>query len=181
MGWFNWFKRNTPAPITSAAKAKVRLMDCPAPVRRAEMTEAGIALVAASEGCELAVYKCSAGVPTQGKGATIGLDGCRITMDAKPITLAEAETLFDRDIKKFSDQVRQLVTVTVNDNQFSALVSLAYNIGTGAFGRSTLLRRLNSEDYDGAAAQFAVWRMAGGKVSKGLVRRRALERQLFLS
>ncbi|KQD16250.1 lysozyme [Acinetobacter baumannii] len=68
----------------------------------------------------------------------------------------------------------------LTQNQFDALVSLAYNIGSGAFKGSTLLKLLNKGDYKGAADQFLVWNKAGGKVMKGLVRRREAERALFL-
>ena len=67
----------------------------------------------------------------------------------------------------------------VNQNQFDALVSLTYNIGTGAFKKSTLLKKLNEADYKSASAQFNVWNKGGGKVMQGLVNRRAVERKLF--
>ncbi len=75
---------------------------------------------------------------------------------------------------------RPSVTVPLNQNQFDALVSLTYNIGSGAFNNSTLLKKLNKGDYQGAADQFLVWNKAGGKVMKGLVRRREAEQALFL-
>ena len=83
------------------------------------------------------------------------------------------------DLKKFESTVNSAVTVPINQNQFDALVSLAYNIGTGAFKESTLLKKLNLGDYKAAAAQFAVWNRGGGKVMQGLVNRRAVERKLF--
>jgi hypothetical protein len=75
--------------------------------------------------------------------------------------------------------VERLVKVPLNQNQFDALVSFAYNCGEGNLGKSTLLRRLNAGDYKGAAAQFAAWNKGGGQVLKGLVRRRAAEAALF--
>ncbi|MBL4860894.1 MAG: lysozyme, partial [Acinetobacter sp.] len=65
-------------------------------------------------------------------------------------------------------------------NQFDALVSLAYNIGTGAFSGSTLVKKLNVHDIRGAADQFDVWVNAGGKRMQGLVNRRTVEKALFL-
>ena len=75
--------------------------------------------------------------------------------------------------------VAKAVTVPLNQNQYDALTSLAYNIGTGAFQRSTLLRRLNAGDHAGAAEQFGVWVRSGGADSPGLIARRAAERRLF--
>ena len=83
------------------------------------------------------------------------------------------------DLKKFESAVNSAVTVPINQNQFDALVSLTYNIGTGAFKESTLLKKLNAGDCRGASAQFVVWNKGGGKVMQGLVNRRAVERELF--
>ena len=78
-------------------------------------------------------------------------------------------------------QVNKLVTVLITDNQFDALVSFSYNVGTGNLKRSTLLRKLNMGDYFGAADEFPKWRKANGVILQGLVNRRADERALFLS
>jgi lysozyme len=72
------------------------------------------------------------------------------------------------------------VTVPLSQNQFDALVSLAYNIGTNAFKTSTLVKYLNALDFKAAADEFLKWNRGGGKVMKGLVRRRETERALFL-
>jgi lysozyme len=85
------------------------------------------------------------------------------------------------DLKKFEAAVNNAVTVPLNQNQFDALVSLAYNIGTNAFSKSTLVKKLNANDIRGAADQFDVWVNAGGKRMQGLVNRRAKEKALFLS
>ena len=82
------------------------------------------------------------------------------------------------DLKKFESAVNQ-VKVPLNQNQYDALVSLAYNIGVGAFLSSTLFKKLNTKDYKGAAEQFDRWNRAGGKVMRGLTNRRAKERKLF--
>lgn len=99
----------------------------------------------------------------------------------KTFTKAEGRLILERDLAVVAAKVRQSVKVDVNPNQFGALVSLAYNIGGGAFGKSTLLKKLNAGDYDGAAAQFGRWVHAGGKKLNGLVRRRAAEADLFRS
>ncbi|MNN58264.1 Lysozyme RrrD [compost metagenome] len=84
------------------------------------------------------------------------------------------------DLKKFDVTVSKAVTVALNQNQFDALVSLAYNIGASAFSQSTLVKKLNANDIRGAADQFDVWVNAGGKRMQGLVNRRSKEKQLFL-
>ena len=83
------------------------------------------------------------------------------------------------DLKKFEHAVDQAVKVSIDQNQFDALVSLTYNIGAGAFRNSTLLKKLNVGDYHGASAQFDVWNKASGRVLQGLVNRRSVERTLF--
>ena len=94
-------------------------------------------------------------------------------------TEAQAKEYMAHDLKKFESAVNTAVVVPINQNQFDALVSLAYNIGIKAFKNSTLLKKLNVGDIRGAAAQFDVWNKAGGKVMQGLVNRRAVERKLF--
>ena len=83
------------------------------------------------------------------------------------------------DLKKIESAVNSAVAVPINQNQFDALVSLAYNIGTGAFKEFTLLKKLNSEDFKGSSVQFNVWNKGGGKIMQGLVNRRSVERKLF--
>ena len=90
-------------------------------------------------------------------------------------------TLKIADLKKFEAAVNNAVKIPLNQNQFDALVSLAYNIGTNAFSKSTLVKKLNANDIRGAADQFDVWVNAGGKRMQGLVNRRAREKALFIS
>jgi lysozyme len=82
-------------------------------------------------------------------------------------------------VRKFEAGVKRLVKVPLAQGQFDALVSFSFNVGLGALGSSTLLRKLNAGDYRGAAAEFPRWNKAGGKVYEGLTRRRAAERSLF--
>lgn len=84
------------------------------------------------------------------------------------------------DLKSFEQTVNNTVKVPLNQNQFDALVSLAYNIGTNAFSKSTLVKKLNSNDIRGAADQFDLWVNAGGERMQGLVNRRTVEKALFL-
>ncbi|MFN1124542.1 lysozyme [Xylella fastidiosa] len=138
--------------------------------------EEGIALIKFFEGCKLSPYTCPGGVLTIGYGETGKhvVPGLRLTNEQE----ADAR-LRARLAKEFEPAVRRHVKVTLAQHQFDALVSLSFNIGAGAFHRSTLLRKLNAGDVAGAAEQFHVWKWAGGRVQSGLVRRRKAERWLF--
>ena len=95
------------------------------------------------------------------------------------LTMQQAEDLLRNDIHATSIPVEGLVKVSVSDNQFAALVSFAFNVGVNNLRSSTLLKKVNARDFAGAALEFAKWNKAGGKVLKGLVRRRAAEAMLF--
>lgn len=136
---------------------------------------AGLSLIKSFEGCQLAAYKCPAGVLTIGYGHT----GSDVT-PSLVITAHRAEELLQLDLGKFERAVATALKVPVTANQFAALVALAYNIGPAALAKSTLLRRLNAGRTQEAADQFLVWNRAGGRVLAGLTRRREAERALFL-
>ena len=93
----------------------------------------------------------------------------------------EATQLLIRDLERFETHVLRNVEVPISQSQFDALVSFCYNVGTGNFDKSTLKRKLNDYDYDGAADEFQRWNRAGGKVLTGLHRRRHAEAEMFLS
>lgn len=97
------------------------------------------------------------------------------------LTTQEVEDLLRADLLNTCRDVASLVKVTISDNQFAALVSFAFNVGSTALKNSSLLKKLNAKDYAGAANEFAKWNKGGGKVLAGLTRRREAERQLFLS
>jgi len=146
-----------------------------------EVNKSAIDLIKEFEGLRLNAYVDAAGVPTIGYGTTaqagVGIDprsGMSITQD-------DAERYLQLAVQKFAARVEDMIDVPVNENQFGALVSLAYNIGPGALAKSTVLKRLNEGDYQGAADAILMWNKAGGKVLAGLVRRRKAERQLFLT
>ena len=139
------------------------------------VSPAGLSLIKKYEGCRTNAYKCPAGVWTIGYGHTKGVS------QGMMISHRDADKLLEEDLKYFESAVSSAVTVPINQNQFDALVSLAFNIGVGAFDKSTLLARLNSKNYRGAAEQFLRWTRGGGKVLPGLVKRRQEERELFLS
>lgn len=149
------------------------------PIHR-QVNQRGIDLIKKWEGFRSKAYLCPAKVPTIGYGNTFYPDGRKVKL-GEVISQNEAERLLKITVNNFAKEVDKLVKVRVTDNQFSALVSLAYNIGIGAFSGSTLLRLLNQGNYDGASAQFDRWNRAGGVVSQGLINRRNEERKLFRS
>lgn len=139
----------------------------------------GVELICGFEGLRLEAYDDGVGVWTVGFGTTKFPNGMRVKKGDN-CTLEQAKSYMQNDLKEFEQTVNGAVGVPLNQNQFDALVSLAYNIGTTAFKNSTLVKRLNDENYKGAADQFNVWVNAGGKRMQGLVNRRAAEQALFL-
>lgn len=142
--------------------------------------EAGLRIIRLFEGLSLKPYKCPAGIPTIGYGSTYGLDCKRLNMSHRSITEDEAKVLLAREVGHAEKQVARLVTAPVTLNQFSALVSFAFNVGGGALQASTLRRKFNKGDVAGAADEFPRWKYAGGRVLAGLLRRRYAEQELFL-
>ena len=143
--------------------------------------ERGIEIIKSFEGLSLKPYLCPAKVWIVGYGSTTGSDGGPVDPDMGVIGEAEAESLLVRDLETSEGWVRRLVKKALTDNQFSALTSFTFNVGCGALQRSTLRMKLNRGEYLGAADEFPKWRRAGGRIMAGLVRRRAVERALFLA
>ena len=141
---------------------------------------AAVALVKRFESFRAAPYLCPANVPTIGYGTTTYPDGKKVSLGDPDITEIQAEDFLCHDMERAGATVVDAVKVRLSDNQFGALVSLTYNIGSGAFQNSTLLRKLNGSDYASAAEEFLKWIYAGGQVMPGLIRRRQAERSLFL-
>lgn len=137
----------------------------------------GLDIIKSFEGLKLTAYLCPAKIPTIAWGHTKTVKASDV--GKKKITEAEAEKLLKSDLLNFENAVNKLVIVPLNQNQFDALVSFSFNVGTGAFHSSTLLKKLNAKDYKGASEQFERWNKAGGKVLAGLTRRRAAEKTLF--
>lgn len=135
----------------------------------------GLELIKEFEGCRLTAYKCPANVWTIGYGHTKGVK------QGQKITQSEAEELLKNDLKTYESYVNKYVKVSLNQNQFDALVSFTYNCGGGSLKNSLLLTKLNKGDYSGAANEFPRWNKAGGRVLAGLIRRRKAEKDLFLS
>jgi lysozyme len=141
----------------------------------------GIKLLHDFEGLKLQAYLCPAKVWTIGYGNTRYEDG-RPVKEGDVITKERAEQLFLRILDVFEKGVKSRVKKELNSNQFSALVSFAYNVGLGNFGASTLLKMVNVNPNDPKIRdQFAQWRKAGGRVVDGLIRRRKAEADLYFS
>lgn len=139
------------------------------------------ALIRKYEGCKLKAYKCSAGKNTIGFGATFYEDGSAVQI-GDTITQERADKLFVILLDQFAAQLRPLITATVNDNQFGALLSFAYNAGIGAFSKSTLRKVVNANPNNQVIRlEFMKWTKAGGKVLLGLQRRRAAEADLYFT
>ncbi|HDS5135182.1 TPA: lysozyme [Enterobacter hormaechei subsp. oharae] len=145
-----------------------------------EMSNNGINMLKSFEGCRLAAYQDSVGVWTIGYGWTQPVNGVPVGK-GMTITQDTADSLLRSGLVQYEKGVTGLVKVTINQNQFDALVDFAYNLGVKALEGSTLLKKLNAGDYAGAAAEFPKWNKAGGKVLPGLVKRREAERTLFLA
>ena len=136
-------------------------------------------LIAGSEGFNPCPYRDPVGVPTIGYGATSYPTGKRVTLNDACLSKAEAKSLLDWHIQQARGAVDRLVKVPITDGQKTALTSFAYNLGSGALESSTLLKKLNSGDQEGAATEFDRWTKGGGKELPGLVDRRTREKQLF--
>ena len=144
---------------------------------RCKISARGLDLICEFEGCRLQAYRCPAGVVTLGFGHTKG-----VKMGDRLPNIAAAKKLLQQDLdNEYIPGVLKSVRVPLTQNQLDALVSLCYNIGVGAIAKSTLVRKLNSGDIQGAANEFLKWDKAGGRTLPGLTRRRVAERQLFLS
>ena len=131
-------------------------------------------LIKRFEGCRLTAYQCSAGKFTIGYGHT-GADVSK----GMTISQKQADELFEQDLVKFEQYVSKLVKVSLNQNQFDALVSWTYNLGPGNLGSSALLKELNAGNYDKVPVQMNRWVFSGKVKLPGLIERRAIEAELF--
>ncbi len=138
------------------------------------INDAGLQIIKDSEGLRLDAYQA-------GGRWYIGYGHTRTARAGMTISETKAEQLLREDVRDAENGVKAAVIVPMNENQFSAMVSLAYNLGVGGFGRSTVLERINKGDYQGAADGFLNHNKAGGKVIEHLTHRREKERALFLA
>lgn len=142
----------------------------------------GYLFITKHEGLSLKPYLCPAKIPTIGYGNTYYSDGKRVTLLDKDITKQQAFDMFKEIANRFAKRVDELVITELTQNQFNALVSFAYNVGTGNFSSSTLLKKINKNPNDlTIKAEFLRWNKAGGKVLNGLTKRRNEEADLYFS
>jgi len=140
-----------------------------------------IDLIKSFEGLFLKPYLDPIGIPTIGYGTIKYPDGKKVTMNDSPITEKQALEYLEFEIHEKALGVENMIIVSLNDNEFGALVSFAYNLGLGNLKKSTLLKLLNSgKEKSIVAEEFLKWNKAGGKVLTGLTRRRQAEKALFL-
>jgi lysozyme len=142
----------------------------------ASLALSAVALVgiAVHEGYEGNAYQDIVGIWTIGFGTT---EGVRPNQTITPVVALQRKLT---DVQKFEGALKQCVTVPLSQNEYDAYISLAYNIGSGAFCNSTLVRLLNQGQYDMACQQILRWNRAGGQVVQGLVNRRQAEYKLCI-
>ena len=145
------------------------------------VNRAALDLIKEFEGFRSETYRDIAGVLTIGYGTTSAAGVGIVPVPGMSITKAEAEWYLQKAVDKFAAQIAKYITAPINENEFGAFVSLAYNIGPTAFRKSSALRHFNAGDKTRAANNIRLFNKAGGKVLKGLVRRREAERALFLT
>lgn len=139
-----------------------------------KINEAGLNIIKFFEGFSPIAYLCPAGYSTIGYGHLIKQNEV-----FESITLAEAEELLIKDLRKAESSVKKLIYQPLNENQFSALVSFTFNLGSGALQASTLRQMINRGEFEDLDKQFIRWVIAGGRKLKGLIRRREAEAELF--
>ena len=159
----------------------VEVIDVPSKIEM-KISEKGLDLIKMFEGFRSNPYLCPAGVPTIGYGSTRYNNGNKVTMNDKAISKEYATGMLEYQCNTiYGDAVNDYTTIMNNQNQFDALTSFTYNLGTGNLKSSTLLKKHNKGDFGGAANEFEKWIYANGEVLEGLVRRREEERKLYES
>lgn len=140
----------------------------------------GLELIKSFEGFYSKPYLDPIGIPTIGYGATYYPNKKKVTMKDKPLTEKEASDLLKEMMVTYENDVKRLVKRELNQNQFDALVSFTYNLGSANLGKSTLLNKINANPCDKTIKdEFLKWNKAGGKVLNGLTRRRNAEAELY--
>ena len=145
------------------------------------LTKEAIDLIIQHEGLRLEAYQDPVGIWTIGYGTTTAAGIGVKVMPGMRISEPEARAMLHDALNKFAEKITPHFARQPTDNQYGAMLSLAYNIGPGAFINSTALRRFNAGDFEGAAEAMTWFNKAGGKVLRGLMRRREAEAKLFLS
>jgi lysozyme len=160
---------------SSSDPKKVAVLSTPSEVSKLSVSQTGIDMIKGFEGFRSYPYTCPGGALTIGYGTTMKPG------EFTSVTKEQAEALLRKSIVGFERSIKKLVTVPLSQNQYDALVSFTYNVGAGALKRSTLLKKLNSGDYTGAADELLRFTKSNGKVLEGLEKRRQKERTLFLT
>ena len=147
-----------------------------------KLNQKGYDLIKSFEGLSLKPYKCSAGVATIGYGNTYYENNVKVQMSDPVITKKRAEDLLKISADRYASKVDNLVHKPITQNQFNALVSFAYNVGSGALASSTLLKKVNFNPNDAMIAkEFLKWNKAKGVTLAGLTTRRIKESALYFS
>lgn len=133
------------------------------------------------EGFRAKPYLCPAGIPTIGYGSTYYADGRKVTLQDEPIEEPQAEALLMHELETtyLPGVLRNCPGLAADERKLNAIVDFAYNLGVGRLQTSTLKRKINAQDWEGAQEQLMLWVRGGGKVLPGLVRRRTAESALL--
>jgi lysozyme len=126
-------------------------------------------------------YLCPAGVPTIGYGSTYYADGRKVTLNDQPMSEPDAAALLLQELHHtyLPGVLRNCPTLLTDEKKCNAIVDFAYNLGTGRLQTSTLKRKINAQDWDGAKEQLLLWTKGGGRVLPGLLKRRNAECRLL--
>jgi lysozyme len=143
------------------------------------INNAGIELIQSFESWSSEPYQDPIGIWTIGYGAIWGIDGKRVTENHRPITKSEGKMLLSRDLALAERAVLRFITRQLNENEYAALVSWTFNLGSGALQRSTLRHVINRGEDDRIRTEWMRWVYAGGRKFRGLIRRREAEVSLF--
>ena len=142
----------------------------------------GFELIKRFEGLQLKPYRCPAGIPTIGYGNTYYPNGKKVQLTDEPITQSIADKLLESLLPPYEKAVDSFCRDDINQNQFDALVSFAYNLGVGNLQKSTLIKKVNLNPKDVSIAdEFLKWNKSNGTVLKGLTTRRQAEADLYFS
>ena len=146
------------------------------------ISEKGLNLIKQFEGFLAKPYKCPAGIPTIGYGATYYPNGLKVTMSDKAITEGQASTMLMNMLRTYEKSVDSFCRDDINQNQFDSLCAFSYNVGINALKNSTLLKKVNKNPNDPTIrAEFLKWNKANGRALNGLTNRRIAEADLYES
>ena len=129
------------------------------------------------EGFRAKPYLCPAGIPTIGYGSTYYADGKKVTLNDSSISQEAANDLLMSELQHtyLTGVLRNCPVLATDERKCNAIVDFCYNLGVGRLQTSTLKRKINAQDWDGAKEQLMLWTKGGGKVLPGLLKRRQAE------